>query len=291
MAVSAQRRRRVLVAVVAALIAAGAFYLAIEYTNKATPATTTSGTGGAPTPVPVTTATVVEASAAIPAGTLLTATNLKTAAVSTDVLSVLTAAGGSDYPTIAALTAAREYAATPILAGLPILSSEVTSTPNAASAPVAGLSAVLPTGYVAFALPYSPGASSGNGMGTGGFIQSGDRIDILINNGAGTTTWAYQDVLVLALGQSSGAPVASSSASPAASSGAAAAAAPALVMVELSRQDAAAMAAVEDETSPPWTIQYLVVSSKDYPSASASPVPAIGAGPGNVTAPNSFFTG
>jgi Flp pilus assembly protein CpaB len=288
-AVSAQRRRRVLVAVVAALIAAGAFYLAIEYTNKAAPAT--SGTGAPPTAAPITTATVVEASGAIPAGTLLTATNLKTAAVRTDVLSVLTAAGGSDYPTIAALTAAKEYAATPILAGLPILSSEVTGTPNAASAPIAGLPAVLPTGYVAIALPYSPGASSGTGMGTGGFIESGDRIDILINNGAGTTTWAYQDVLVLAIGQSSGAPVASSSASPAASSSAAAAAAPDLVMVELSRQDAAAMAAVEDETSPAWTIQYLVVSSKDYPSASASPVPAIGAGPGNVTAPNSFFTG
>jgi hypothetical protein len=95
-------------------------------------------------------------------------------------------------------------------------------------------------------------------------------------------------VLVLAIGQSNGAPVASSSASPAASSSAGAAAAPALVMVELSRQDAAAMAAVEDDT---WTIQYLIVSSNDYPSASASPVPAIGAGPGNVTVPNSFFTG
>jgi len=48
------------------------------------------------------------------------------------------------------------------------------------------------------------------------------------------------------------------------------------------------MAAVEDDT---WTIQYLIVSSSDYPSAGASPVPAIGAGPGNVTVPNSFFTG
>ena len=150
---------------------------------------------------------------------------------------------------------------------------------------------MLPSGYVAFALPYSPAASSGTGMGTGGFIQTGDRIDILVNNGAGTITWAYQNVLVLAIGQSNGAPVASSSASPAASSSAGAAAAPALVMVELSRQDAAAMAAVEDENSPAWTIQYLIVSSNDYPSASASPVPAIGAGPGNVTVPNSFFTG
>jgi hypothetical protein len=59
-------------------------------------------------------------------------------------------------------------------------------------------------------------------------------------------------------------------------------------MVELSRQDAAAMAAVEDNA---WIIQYLVVSSNDYPSASAAPVPAIGAGPGSVTAPNDYFGG
>jgi Flp pilus assembly protein CpaB len=288
-AVSAQRRRRVLVAVVAALIAAGAFYLAIEYTNKtAAPAT---GATTTPTAPALTTATVVVASSDIPVGTLLTASNLKTKPVATDALSLLTAAGGADYPTIAALTASKEYAASAIVAGLPILSSEVTATPAAAAAAAAGLPAVLPSGYVAFALPYSPAASSGSGMGTGGFIQTGDRIDILVNNGAGTTTWAYQNVLVLAIGQSNGAPVASSSASPAASSSAGAAAAPALVMVELSRQDAAAMAAVEDENSPAWTIQYLIVSSNDYPSASASPVPAIGAGPGNVTVPNSFFTG
>ena len=285
MAVSAQRRRRVLVAVVAALIAAGAFYLAIEYTNKtAAPATGATTTRTAPA---LTTATVVVASSDIPVGTLLTASNLKTKPVATDALSLLTAAGGADYPTIAPLTASKEYAASAIVAGLPILSSEVTATPAAAAAAVAGLPAVLPTGYVAFALPYSPAASSGTGMGTGGFIQTGDRIDILVNGG-GTTTWAYENVLVLALGQSNGAPVASSSASPAASSSAGAAAAPALVMVELSRQDAAAMAAVEDDT---WTIQYLIVSSSDYPSAGASPVPAIGAGPGNVTVPNSFFTG
>jgi Flp pilus assembly protein CpaB len=289
-AVSAQRRRRVLVAVVAALIAAGAFYLAIEYTNKTAPATATTGTGAAPTPVPIPTTTVVVASTAIPAGTLLSAANLKAEPIATEILSTFTTAGlGTDYPALTPLTGSKEYAAFALYAGLPIFSSEVTTTPNAASAPLAGLPAVLPSGYVALALPYNPGASSGSGMGTGGFIVSGDRIDILVNNGT-TTSWAYQDVLVLAIGQSQGAPVASSSASPAASSSAAAAA-PDLVMVELPRQDAAAMATIEDATGPAWTIQYLVVSSQDYPSASASPVPAIGAGPGNVTDPNSYFTG
>jgi Flp pilus assembly protein CpaB len=235
---------------------------------------------------------VVVPSTSIPAGTLLTASNLKTEPVATEVVTLLTEAGaGSVYTTVASLTATKEYAALTLPAGVPLLSAEVTATPTSANPRVAGLPAVLPAGYVALALPYSPSASSGTGMGTGGFIETGDRIDILVNNGAGTTYWAYQNVLVLALGQSTGAPVASSGASPAASSSAAAGAAPELVMVELPRQDAAALATVEDETGPAWIIQYLIVSSQDYPSASASPVPAISTGPGNVTAPNNFFGG
>jgi Flp pilus assembly protein CpaB len=267
-AVSAQRRRRVLVAVVAALIAAGAFYLAIEYTNK-TPATS-SGTAATATAPPGTTATVVVASANIPAGTLLTASNLKTEAVSTQVLTVLTTAGGADYPTIAALTASKEYAASA----------------------VSGIPAALPAGYVAISLPYSPASSSGTGEGTGGYIQALDRIDILVNEAAGGPVyWAYENVLVLAVGQATTGPVVSASASPAAS--ASASSAPtvtgALIMVELPRQDAAALANVEDTSGA--VIQYAIVSSGDYPSPSASPQPAITAPATTVTSPIQFFAG
>lgn len=290
MAVSAQRRRRVLVAVVAALIAAGAFYLAIEYTNK-TPATS-SGTTTTATAPPVTTATVVEASADIPVGTLLTASNLKTAAVSTDVLNVLTTAGGADYPTIGALTASKEYAASAIVAGLPILSSEVTASPTSANPQVAGVPAVLPAGYVAVSLPYAPGSASGTGEGTGGYIQALDRIDILVNEtSGGPVYWAYENVLVLAVAQATTGPVVTAIASPAAS--ASASSAPtvtgALIMVELPRQDAAALTQVEDMSGA--SIQYLIVSSGDYPSANASPGPAATAPATTVTNPNQYFAG
>jgi Flp pilus assembly protein CpaB len=289
-AVSAQRRRRVLVAVVAALIAAGAFYLAIEYTNK-TPATS-SGTAATATAPPGTTATVVVASANIPAGTLLTASNLKTEAVSTQVLTVLTTAGGADYPTIAALTASKEYAASALVAGLPVLSAEVTATPTSANPVVSGIPAALPAGYVAISLPYSPASSSGTGEGTGGYIQALDRIDILVNEAAGGPVyWAYENVLVLAVGQATTGPVVSASASPAAS--ASASSAPtvtgALIMVELPRQDAAALANVEDTSGA--VIQYAIVSSGDYPSPSASPQPAITAPATTVTSPIQFFAG
>ncbi len=285
MAVSAQRRRRALVAVVAALIAAGAFYLAMEYAGKTTSGSPTTATTTAP---PVATTAVVVASGAIAEGTLLDSTSLKTQAVpDIDLPAVAAGAQAPYYTSVAALTTSKEYAAIAIAAGTIVQSSMVTTSPTAGAAPVAGLPAVLPAGYVAIALPYSPSATSGTGMGTGGFIQADDRIDILVNNGGGVTYWAYQDVLVLAIGQSTGAPVASSSASPAASSAASASAE--LVMVELPKQDAAAMASVVDEST--WIIQYLIVSSNDYPSPSAGAVPGISAGTGNVTNPNTFFGG
>jgi len=289
LAVSAQRRRRALVAVVAALIAAGAFYLAMEYAGK-TPSPT--GTSTNPTAAAVPNVTVVEASATIAQGDPLTAANLTTRPVPQNVLTTLTTAGGADYATVASLTQTTHYASTTIFAGLPILSSMVTTSAASAAPAAAGLPAVLPAGYVAVSLPYAPGASGGTGAGTGGYIQALDRVDILVYNPTGTTLyWAYQKVLVLAVGESSGAPAAApaASAGATASSGAAASSTP-LLMVELSGQDAAALTAAADAND---LLQYLIVSSNDYPSAGASPVPAIGAQPTSISAatPNSYFGG
>ena len=90
----------------------------------------------------------------------------------------------------------------------------VTTSAASAAPAAAGLPAVLPSGYVAVSIPYAPGASNGTGEGTGGYIQALDRIDILVYNPAGTTLyWAYQKVLVLAIGESSGAPAAAASSS------------------------------------------------------------------------------
>jgi Flp pilus assembly protein CpaB len=282
-AVSAQRRRRALVAVVAALIAAGAFYLAMEYTGK-TP-TSTGGSTTTTTP-PVPNVTVVEAASTIAQGDPLTAADLTTKPVPQNLMTILTTGGGTDYTTIASLTGTEHYASTTIFAGLPILSSMITTSAASAAPAAAGLPAVLPHGYVAVSLPYAPGSSSGTGEGTGGYIQALDRIDILVYNPTGTTlSWAYQNVLVLAVGESSGAPAASAGASPAA-----AGTATPLLMVELPAQDAAALTAASDATD---LLQYLIVASNDYPSASASPVPAIGAQPTSISAanPNGYFGG
>ena len=287
MAVSAQRRRRILVAGVAALIAVGAFVLALTYSSK--PAQSTTPPNATGTPVP--TVTVVEPSSAISQGNEITAADLKLVAVPTTLVSSLTATGGSDYTSIAELTQTNHYALTDIPAHLPVLSSEVTASEAAAAPPVQGLPSVLPAGYVAISLPYEPGNTTGSGEGTGGYIQAGDRIDILVYL-SGNEDWGYQDVLVLEVGESAGAPAAtpSASSSASASSSTSSSGSSGLVMVELPSQDAAALYDAENAT-PPAVIQYAIVSSQDYPSAGASPVPAPAAAPTQVTDPTPFFGG
>ncbi len=282
MAVSAQRRRRVLVAVVAAAIAAGAFYLAIEYTNK-TP-TTPAGTVTTTAP-PVATVTVVEAGSAISQGSAISATDLKMVAVAASDLPASTGTTHPYYTSAAALTASTEYAAIQIPVGTVIVSSMVTTDQTTAQPPVAGTNFNLPAGDVALALPYSPSSGKGEieGDGTGGYIVAGDHVDILVeidplpnpNNELGTMFWAYENVPVLAVGISTGAPVATSSASPAASTSSAPAAqvSASLIMVQLPRQDAANLAYLQDGANV--TIQYLIVAPGDY-NSSAEPVPTPG---------------
>jgi Flp pilus assembly protein CpaB len=287
-AVSAQRRRRALVAVVAALIAAGAFYLAMEYTGK-TPAAT--GGGANPTAAAIPDVTVVEASSTIASGDPLTAADLTTKPVPQDLMTILTTAGGADFTTVASLTATKHYASTTIFAGLPILSSMVTTSAASLAPAAAGLPAVLPSGYVAVSLPYTPGSSGGSGEGTGGYIQALDRVDILVYNPAGNTlSWAYQKALVLAIGEETGGVPAPTTSASASGSGTGTVETSALLMVELPAQDAAALTTAADAGD---LIQYLIVSSNDYPSAGASPVPGIGSGPTSVSGatPNAYYGG
>ncbi len=272
-----------LVAVVAALIAAGAFVLALSYSSKG--GTGGSPNGSAPTAKPAPSTVVVVASSAIAKGQPLSAANLTTESFPDSVLHSLTVAGISDYSTVTQLTGSRNYAAADIPAGIPILSSMVAST--ASIGPTSGLPAQLPSGYVAMSLPYAPGATSGNGEGTGGYIATGERIDILVYLPT-SEYWAYQDVLVLAVGESAGAPAGSPSAS---ASPGATAPTPALIMVELPRQDAAALD--EAKATAGSVIQYVIVSSSDYPGPTSSPVPGATAPPQTVpgSGPTNFFGG
>ncbi len=293
MAVSAQRRRRVLVAVVAALIAAGAFVLALSYSSK--PASGgTSGPGGASAPqLPA--VTVVEASRSIPAGTALRTGDLTTAPVPVKYLPSGTPA--PYFTSVAALTDTTTYATSEIPAGQVITSTMVTTTAAAAGNPaIPGTTWDVPKGYVAMALPYTSTSTQGeaDGQGTGGYLAAGDRIDILAevdpvpnpNNTLGTMNWAYQNVLVLAVGQpaTTTAPSPGASASPSAQPSGAGG----LIMVQVPQQDAAVLMYMKDAKNV--FLQYVLVAKGDYPQNGA-PGPQPVTGPSPTGAPQSVNSG
>jgi hypothetical protein len=136
---------------------------------------------------------------------------------------------------------------------------------------VPGTTFDLPNGYVAMSLPYNTGSSQGevDGDGTGGYLLPGDRIDILAevdpqpnpSNLLGTMSWAYQDVLVLAVGGPSAAPSPSPGASP--SSAPEPSGSGGLIMVALPQQDAATLTYMKDAKNV--FLQYLLVAAGDYP--------------------------
>ncbi|HYA00271.1 MAG TPA: hypothetical protein VEK76_07950 [Candidatus Binatia bacterium] len=307
MAVSAQRRRRILVAVVAALIAAGAFVLALTYYGKSV-SSNPSGTL-TPTATPAPSTVVVVASSTIEQGQPLTAANLKTAAVPTSELSPLVALGGTDYTSVASLTKTPEYALQAIPAGMPVLSSMLTTSstgPVASTPAIPGTDFTIPNGYVGVSLPYTTASSQGemDGDGTGGYIVAGDRIDILaevdpinpttgqLTGLMGTMYWAYQNVLVLAVGAPSAtsAPAPSPSASAAASPSSApvATGTGGLIMVAVPQQDGAALTFMKDAKNV--FLQYLIVAKGDYlPSGTPGPAPITG--PGSAGQPQPISAG
>ena len=266
MAVTAQRRRRVLVAIVAALIAAGAFYLALQYASKPAP----GPANGAATP-PLQSVQVVVAGSAIAAGSQLTAQNLGVEAVAKANLPAGTPP--PYYTSTSALIQSKTYAAIAIPAGTVLVSSMVTANQAAAQAPVPGATFSLQSGQVALALPYSLSAGRAvDGQGTGGYIQAGDQVDILAeidpvpnpNNVLGSLYWEAENVPVLAVGQKGGAAASAS-----------------MIMVELPRQLGAHLSYLEDGKNV--TFQYLVVATGDFvaptPTAPGVPQPV---GPANV---------
>lgn len=281
-AVSAQRRRRVLVAVVAALIAVGAFVLALSYSSK--PGTSSGGGTGGLNSSGQPSATVVVARTSIPAGEELGSANIATEQLARGYVASLNVNGNSTYASVASLTRPSTYAAQAIPQGSVIVSSMVTTSAVAAANPsVPGTAFNVPKGYVAVSLPYTSASSQGemDGDGTGGYITAGDRIDILAevdpapnpNNLMGTMYWAYQNVLVLAVGGSTGPPPSSSPKSSA--TAAPASSGSGLIMIEVPEQDGAALTYMKDAKNV--FLQYLIVAKGDYlPSGTPGPAPIAG---------------
>lgn len=251
MAVSAQRRRRVLVAVVAAVIAAGAFYVAMTY--KTSPNSTASNQT-APTATPVPTVSVVEVSTAVTASEKVSASNLALVAVPRSSLPAAGASGTTTYYTgstaVATLAGAGEYYSVALSAGTVLQSTMLTATTGPSAQPASTPVALL-SGDVAMSIPDTALE------GAGGYPQPGEQIDVMVNiwavSGAPTlvASGTFTDVRVIEVRE-------------AGTSGGASAA---LILVELPLAQARDLGILDNATNV--SFHYVLVAKGDYNAAAS----------------------
>lgn len=265
MAVNAQKRRRGLIAVVAALIAAGAFVFALTLHDSGTGAPA-SGTGAQATPAP--TVPVVVALSEIKPGDVLTSTNL---GVQPRPVSTLPTAAKDAAPVyyqdIVSLTATPHYASIGLASGT-VLQTSMTATSTAAAKPVVAGVIDLKAGDVALSIPYDVS------KGAGGYIQTEDRIDIIINDAGvdpklttSTIRYAFQDVRVIHAGSKAEAGTGTGS----------------LLLIELSRAKAASLTYLMDHGA---GIRYFIRPRDTYTKG-----PQPGSGPVDGTNWPAFLDG
>ncbi len=242
------------------------------------------------TPAQGTTSTdqVVVAATAIPAGQKITAAELTTRAFPTNNVPV-------GYLSLAS-EAIGKIAAVTITAGLPITADLLTTTPGTTNVPIPNQLDIAP-GDVALAIPASgttPDTSTAL-MTVGFYIQAGDHIDILVDDGgpsadSNDVSYGFQDVPVLAVGGQT-----ASTASPAATTTTTAPASPTYLIIELPRNQAEVMTALltqrftnstPSSSSPsstagptaPYILKYVLRPSSEY-GTPASPKYEAASGP------------
>ena len=229
MAAGTQKRRRILIAAIAGLVAVGAFALVFTQINAAkapaAPATTAA----------VTTSKAVVALVDVNIGDQLSTANIAVA----DYPSSALPAAGLYYTDSKDLITATWYSAVKIPRGQPILTTQLTQQLTPQKLPPVKLG----DGNVAMSVPYDESRDAA------GFIQQDDYIDILVDDpNTKTVHYAFQGVHVLRVGDRAAQP-----------SGAAGAAAPvsgaSVLLIEISRQQAAALAFAIDGN---FTIRYLI---------------------------------
>lgn len=221
-----QRRRRLLIAALAGIVAVGAFALVFLQMSPAKSApVAASATATAP---------AVVAAVDLNYGDQLSATNLT---VIQYPASALPATGLYYVDTKALLGTPPWYSTVKLPRGQLLLATQVTQE----LAPTKLPPVTLQNGDVAMSIPYDESRDSG------GFIQQGDYIDILVDDpGTKTVHYAFQGVHVLRVGDRAAQP-SGASAAPVASAS--------LLLVEIPREQAAALAFAIDQN---YTIRYLI---------------------------------
>jgi Flp pilus assembly protein CpaB len=230
---AAQKRRRILIAAIAGIVALGAFALVFTQIgtarNSAPPAAT----------VATNTSKAVVALIDVNVGDQLSAANI---AITDFPVSALPAAG-LYYPDTATLLAAPWYSTVKLPKGQLLLATQLSQQLAPQKLPPVQLT----DGDVAMSVPYDESKDAA------GFIQQDDYIDILVDDPSSKTVhYAFQGIHVLRVGDRSAQPTAAVAASPGAAPPAAGAT---VLLIEVQREQAAALAFAIDGN---YTIRYLI---------------------------------
>jgi Flp pilus assembly protein CpaB len=247
----------VLVAVVAAVIAAGAFYVAMTY--KSSPAATTPNQT-APTATPVPMVSVVEVSTAVTAGEKVSASNLALVPVPRSSLPAAGASGTTTYYTgstaVATLASADEFYSVALSAGTVVQSTMLTATTGPSAQPNA-VPVTLLSGDVALSIPDTALE------GAGGYPEPGEQIDIMVDIWAATGTPS-----LVAYGTFTGVRVIEVGAA-----GSAGGASAALILVELPLAQARDLGILDNSTNV--SFHYVLVAKTDYDAVASDATESI----------------
>ncbi len=257
--------RRILIAIIAAVVAAGGFALALSQGHAPKAAGTPTGSVQGPT------VSVVVASSPIPQGTLLSLSMVAVKKVPQTVLPQ-----GTVFSTTTGVVG--KFSAIQIAQGTILQSTFVTS--NATGVPSASDSVFPDPGDVAVAI------TTNVTLGLGYYIQPGDFINILTQiGGKGTpVSYGFQDVKVLKVG-SLDETISATAASPAAKSGSTTAAPPPVVttpsvlIVEMSPAQAAAFEYLQ-ATNPSAILSFVIANGALYQNGQLSGAASVG--PSNI---------
>jgi Flp pilus assembly protein CpaB len=222
-----------MVAAMAGLVAVGAFALVFTQLNVAKT--------GAPTGTTVSTATskAVVALVDINVGDQLTAANVAVSDYPTSALP----GPGLFYADTKPLTSDTWYSTAKLPRGQLVLATQLTQQVVPEKLPPVQLA----DGNVAMSVPYDESKDAA------GFIQQDDYIDILVDDPSSKTVhYAFQGIHVLRVGDRSAQPTAAVAASPGAAPPAAGAT---VLLIEVQREQAAALAFAIDGN---YTIRYLI---------------------------------
>ena len=233
-----QARKRLVVAVVAGLIAAGSIVLLVSYLSNQTPTASTHGAA------PTATSKVVVATADLSAGDKLTAANVGLQDFPTAYLPP----GGSTlyFNDVSKVVATPQYASSNLPRGSLILASLLVTQ---ATGPVVSQPPIdiKNAGDVAISVPFD------ESKGAGGFVQPEDHLDMLVDDSSTGVQYGFQDVRVIKVGGKG--------------EQGAAAGAVSLLLIELPREQAAVLAYLEDRG---FNIRYVI---RPHDQFGAGPLP------------------